>query len=96
MENEITKLNAEFGLMLGRINGVHAGLLSIARHLPTSVAAQCATDVRRAAEAIHADALACPVPDSTIAEMNRVLLELAGQLKAASLDQPQSRQRPNG
>ena len=74
-------------LMLGRINGVHAGLVCIARFLTPQAAAAAAAEVARSAEAIHADGLDTPLTDPILAEQHRVLHELAFVLRKAAQSQ---------
>ncbi len=82
------RIEDEMALMLGRINGVHAACVVIARHLPAAVAAAAAQDMRRASEAVTADALALPIADLTRHEMERVMLEVAMILESAAHQNP--------
>ncbi len=77
------RIAAELAVMLGRINALHEGLYVIARHLPQTVAMDAADDLRRAGEAVDADALASPVADVTLDEHQRVRRELVLILEAA-------------
>lgn len=71
------------GIALGRLNAVHTGLLVVAKYIPASSLSAAAREISHAAEAIHADALATPLPDAMVNEMQRVLLELANVLGVA-------------
>jgi hypothetical protein len=91
---KIENIEANLHIVLGRLNAVHAGLLVVAKHIPADKLAAAANEIRTSAEAIHADALATPIPESTLNEMQRVLHELA-QVLLATHDRiqpdPQSR-----
>jgi hypothetical protein len=84
---EIEALQLNLQIAVGRLNGLHTVLLVIARSLPSEVAQKAARELRRAAEAVHSDALAMPVPEELIAEQMRVQLELAGVLELAAKSQ---------
>lgn len=71
-------------LMLGRLNGLHAAILTIARTIPAEQAKVAASAIEGAAERVHADALASPVSDLQITEMRRVLMEIASVLQQAA------------
>ena len=81
------ELMNDLHLMLGRINGLHAVVLNIARTLPPSQATEAAKALRSASEAIQADALATPTSDLQINEMARVMDEAARVLDAAAKTQ---------
>lgn len=73
-------------LMLGRLNGLHAAVLTIARTLPAAQAATAAAAMQEGAERVHSDALASPVSDVQITEMRRVLMEVTSVLQQAARD----------
>ncbi len=79
-ENLMNDLN----LMLGRLNGLHAAVLTIARTLPAEQAQTAAAAMRDASEKVHSDALASPVSDTQINEMHRVMSEIAVVLQHAA------------
>ena len=82
IEQDISNLNANMNIVIGRVNAVHTGLLVAAKHMPKESLLAAANEINQAAEAIHADALATPLPEALLDEMQRVLLELAEVLRA--------------
>lgn len=77
IEQKLDQLAANMDIALGRINAVHAGLLVLSRYVPKESLIAAADEITHAAEAIHADALATPIPESLVDEMQRVLLQLS-------------------
>lgn len=81
IEQNVAQLNANMEIALGRINAVHAGLLVVSKYIPKESLISAADEINQAAEAIHADALATPIPEALVDEMQRVLLQLAALLR---------------
>ncbi len=73
-------------IILGRLNGLHASVLTIARALPPAVASEAAQKLQVASERVNADALASPIAEATVNEMERVMREFVFVLKAAAQD----------
>jgi hypothetical protein len=91
-EQQLADLQANMDIALGRLNAVHAGLYVIAKHLPRESLGSVVKELEQATEAIHADAIASPLPDRMLDEMQRVLSELQMVLRATKdqtgFDQP--------
>ena len=85
--DRLEALEKNLNITLGRVNGLHSLLYTIARELPPEVAAKCAESAEAAKEKIIADRVAAPVPDDMINEMNRVVAEGIFVLKAAAKQQ---------
>jgi hypothetical protein len=66
------------------VEGIHALLLTIARHLPADDASECARQVGQAADRIAADLLSLPPPDATGEELKRVMQQGAEVLRHAA------------
>lgn len=81
IEQNVAQLNANMEIALGRINAVHAALLIVSKYIPKESLISAADEINQAAEAIHADAIATPIPDALVDEMQRVLLQLAALLR---------------
>jgi len=86
VEKKIERLQAELDIALGRINAVHAGLYIVAKHLPRESLGAALNELMQATESIRADAIASPLPDRMVDEMQRVLMELQ-MILAATKDQ---------
>ena len=81
--NSIELLNANLAITVGRVNALHTAVLVMARSLQPAVASEAHAQLARASEAVTADALATPIPDATLDETQRVLLEIVRVLESA-------------
>lgn len=72
-------------IILGRLDGIHIILLTLARNLPPDIADRCLRQLRDSSLKIDADLNASPVPDTMILEMQRVIDAGAGVLQHAAL-----------
>ena len=72
-ENRIKQLEEALAVTKGRVDGIHVVLLTIARHLPPSMAQECERQLLQAAEKVAADLLALPLPDAVGDELLRVV-----------------------
>lgn len=77
------ELMNDLQLMLGRLDGVHAALAVIAGSLPPDAARAAAAKLRAGSEPVIADALASPIADTRLQEMQRVMAELLMVLETA-------------
>jgi len=84
LDDRVKNLEEALAITKGRVDGMHALLLTIARHLPPQIAAECAKQVEVATERITADLLALPLPDATGEEVKRVMAQGAEVLKHAA------------
>jgi hypothetical protein len=84
LDDRVKNLEEALAITKGRVDGMHALLLTIARHLPPQIAAECAKQVEVAAERITADLLALPLPNATVEEVKRVMAQGAEVLKHAA------------
>lgn len=71
-------------IAIGRINGIHAFSLTLARCLPSEVASKCAYALSEAIEKIEADLIALPVEEVLIEEQLRVTKQFLQVLHLAS------------
>lgn len=82
--NEIERLKANQEIMLGRLNALHAAVHTLVRlnGQPPGPLSAALTD---AAQRVEADAVASPLPQRAVDEMQRVLNELsqAARVRAA-------------
>jgi len=85
--DRLEALEKNLNIMLGRVNGLHSLLYTIARELPPEIAVKCVEAAEAAEEKLIADSVAAPVPDDMIDEMNRVVAEGIFVLKAAAEQQ---------
>ena len=81
------QLANETAIILGRVNGLHAILLTLLRTLPHETASKTLGALKDATEKIHADAIALPLRNETLDEMIRVLEQAQSVLLSASKDQ---------
>lgn len=86
--NELEKLTANVEIMLGRLNALHTTMHMLVRtngQPPERTAAVLLDAARR----VEAGALAAPIPERTLEEMQRVLTELShvAQLRAQEVAQ---------
>ena len=72
MDN-IEQLDKKLSLTLGRTNGIHMLLVTMASALPPDIAATWAQELAKAIEIAEADLLALPVSDIAIEETSRVV-----------------------
>lgn len=73
---EIERMNAELEIMLGRLNALHVAVHTLVRTTAAPPATQAAA-LLDAARRVEADAVASPLSQRTIDELQRVLHELA-------------------
>ncbi|MBC3906231.1 hypothetical protein [Undibacterium umbellatum] len=74
MQN-IDQIRNDLQFTIGRVNGIHMLLLTIARALPHDVAAACVNELTLSVERAEADLLALPIADIAIQENIRVVRE---------------------
>lgn len=79
-------MNDDLHVMLGRLDALHAVVLTIARSLPPEVAQQSADALQVASERVQADALASPKSDTQLAAMAEVLTGALHVLRSAAQD----------
>lgn len=84
MNDKIAALEADLDIALGRINALHAFCLVMAEAMPQETLARAAAAMKTGGEKVHADALASPVPDRLLNEMQRVMAELQQSLESNS------------
>lgn len=68
-------LKNDLSFTIGKLNGIHMLLVTIARFLPPEVAAACAQELTRTIELAEADLIALPISDIAIQENIRVVRE---------------------
>lgn len=78
---------SELHTIIGRVNGLHAFCLTLARSLPPATASVVATNLQNGFLRVEADAVASPVPDAHLHELTRVLEQLHSVLLLAAQDQ---------
>ncbi|MCF8809643.1 hypothetical protein KIP31_09970 [Xanthomonas campestris pv. campestris] len=83
LENELARLRTEFAITLGRANGLHLVVLTLARDWGKPAAA-ITGHLDEAIEAVEATALHTPLPEETLAEQLRVAKQVSQTLKAAA------------
>lgn len=79
---ELRRINTEFEITLGRVNGMHMALLMIARYWGRP-ARTLISELQEASEKTEATSLPTPLPDSTIAETKRVAQQIVEVLSHA-------------
>lgn len=79
---ELKRINTEFEITLGRVNGMHMALLMVTRYWGRPAATLIA-ELREAIEKTEATSLPTPLPDSTIAETKRVAQQIVEMLAHA-------------
>ena len=74
----------DLNVVIGRVNALHTFCAVIARSLPPSIAAVAETNLRNAYQRVEADAVASPLPEAHLQELQRVTSELQRVLHAAA------------
>ncbi|PPU15559.1 hypothetical protein XacyCFBP2565_06970 [Xanthomonas arboricola pv. corylina] len=85
LETELARLQTEFAITLGRANGLHLVVLTLARDWGKPAAA-ITGHLDEAIEAVEATTLHLPVRDETLDEQLRVAKEIAQVLKMSAGD----------
>ncbi|MBB3822261.1 hypothetical protein FHT03_001056 [Xanthomonas arboricola] len=87
LEKELEQLRGEFRLTLGRTNGLHLAVLTMARHRgrPTE---ELIAHLDQAIEAIEATGLHTPLHDMTLEEQLRVAKQVSQVLQASTFEAP--------
>ncbi|WP_435014667.1 hypothetical protein [Xanthomonas arboricola] len=85
LENQLARLQTEFAITLGRANGLHLVVLTLARDWGKPAAA-ITGHLDEAIEAAEATALHTPLPEETLAEQLRIAKQVSQTLKAAAGD----------
>lgn len=83
--NEIEKVGANMEIILGRLNALHVAVHTLVRTSGKTPAAMSSA-LSDAVQRVEADAVALPLPERTVEEMQRVLGELVQAARAASID----------
>ena len=77
-------LQRDVEIILGRVNALHAFCMVIAESLPNETLAVAAKAMKTGYSKVEADAVASPIPESTLQEMLRVMAELQMMLHTNS------------
>jgi hypothetical protein len=77
-------IEANVAIMLGRLNGMHAVVLTVLREMPKPVASAAARALGVARQKVEADAVASPIPEATLHEMLAVIDQARQVLSAAA------------